>query len=188
MSANDKLISLYNSDVLRLCVKDSAYTDATAFKSAMSGVYLVCELATPTTETAESYASPQVVNPLGTEEYIDTRDVPVPVGHETRYGMSQLILTNPTEFPSKPLLEVTGVGTFWLGDTLFTITGTAGQTIYIDCETGESWKNTGGIITPANGLVTLNRLDFPELDPGDTTVMYGTGITKVVVTPRWWII
>lgn len=141
---------------------------------------------TPTTETADPFASPQIVSPNGTEEYVDTRDVPVPVGHETKYGMSQLVLTNPTEFPSKPLLEVTGVGTFWLGDTLFTITGTAGQTIYIDCETGEAWKNTGGIITPANGLVTLNRLDFPELDPGDTPVMYGTGITKVVVTPRWW--
>lgn len=150
------------------------------------GTNTVYKLTTPTTEQADPYANPQVVNPLGTEEYIDTRDVPVPVGHETKYGMSQPILTNPTDFPSKPLLEVTGVGTFWLGDTLFTITGTAGQTIYIDCETGEAWKNTGGIITPANGLVTLNKLDFPELDPGDTPVIYGTGITKVVVTPRWW--
>ena len=174
----------------RVLVHDTTYSSSTAseFKTAMSGVYLVYELATPTTEQADPYANQQIVSPLGTEEYIDTRDVPVPVGHETKYGMSQLVLTNPTEFPSKPLLEVTGVGTFWLGDTLFTITGTAGQTIYIDCETGESWKNVGGIITPANGLVTLNRLDFPELDPGDTPVMYGTGITKVVVTPRWWII
>lgn len=162
---------------------DESLTDAIT-----DGTNTVYKLTTPTTETAQPYANPQVVNPLGTEEYIDTRDVPVPVGHETKYGMSQLVLTNPTEFPSKPLLEVTGAGTFWLGDTLFTITGTAGQTISIDCETGESWKNVGGIITPANGLVTLNRLDFPELDPGDTPVMYGTGITKVVVTPRWWII
>ena len=175
---------------ITLMIKDSAYTDAAVFKQHLTdiGAKLVYELATPTTEQADPYASPQVVNPLGIEEYVDTRDVPVPVGHETKYGMSQLVLTNPTDFPSKPLLEVTGVGTFWLGDTLFTITGTAGQTIYIDCETGEAWKNVGGIITPANGLVTLNRLDFPELDPGDTPVMYGTGITKVVVTPRWWII
>lgn len=162
---------------------DESLTDAIT-----DGTNTVYKLTTPTTEQADPYANPQIVNPLGTEEYVDTRDVPVPVGHETMYGMSQLVLSNPTAFPSKPLLEVTGVGTFWLGDTLFTITGTAGQTIYIDCETGEAWKNVGGIITPANGLVTLNRLDFPELDPGDTPVMYGTGITKVVVTPRWWII
>ena len=32
-------------------IEDSAYTDATAFETAMSGVYLVYELATPTTET-----------------------------------------------------------------------------------------------------------------------------------------
>ena len=68
-------------------VYDSAYTDAATFKTAMSGVYLVYELATPTKETAQPYASPQVVNPLGTEEYIDTRDVPVPVGHETFYPL-----------------------------------------------------------------------------------------------------
>lgn len=192
--------SIYNSDKEGLSVDVSNRIRITILKSklgtvsppgfktwlASNNVTVVYELATPTTEQADPYANQQIVSPLGTEEYVDERNVPVPVGHETMYGMSQLILTNPTEFPSKPLLEVTGVGTFWLGDTLFTIMGTAGQTIYIDCETGEAWKNTGGVITPANGLVTLNRLDFPELDPGDTPVMYGTGITKVVVTPRWW--
>ena len=68
-----------------LSVMDSAYTDAASFKTAMSGVYLVYELATPTTETADSFASPQIVSPLGTEEYVDERDVPVPVGHRTSY-------------------------------------------------------------------------------------------------------
>lgn len=51
------------------------------------------ELATPTTESADPYQNPQVVNDWGTEEYVDaaasaetpTRDVAIPVGHDTFY-------------------------------------------------------------------------------------------------------
>lgn len=47
---------------------------------------VVYELATPTTETSTAFTNPQVVDPDGTEEYVDTRTVSVPVGHETRYA------------------------------------------------------------------------------------------------------
>lgn len=51
------------------------------------------ELATPTTESADPYQNPQIVNDFGTEEYVDagvtaatpTRDVAIPVGHQTLY-------------------------------------------------------------------------------------------------------
>ena len=86
----DKIIAVHhNSDYI--WIYDSDYTDAAAFKTAMSGVYLVYELATPTTETAEPFQSPMVVDPLGTEEFIDagveegTRDVAIPVGHTSEY-------------------------------------------------------------------------------------------------------
>lgn len=51
--SDDKIVSTNNSvSTPRVMVKDTTYgTDATAFKSAMSGVYLYYELATPTTET-----------------------------------------------------------------------------------------------------------------------------------------
>lgn len=71
--------------------EDSAYTDAQAFTTAMNGVYLVYELATPTTESADAFATPQIVSPKGTEEYVDyvesqgTRDVAIPVGHNSKY-------------------------------------------------------------------------------------------------------
>lgn len=68
-----------------ILVKDSAYTDKNTFKTAMNGVYLVYSLATPTTETADPYTNPQIVDNWGTEEFVDTRDVPVPVGHDSRY-------------------------------------------------------------------------------------------------------
>ena len=63
--------------------KDTAYSNAASFKTAMSGVYLVYELATPTTETADPYQSLQVCDPNGTEEFVSTGIVPV--GHEIRY-------------------------------------------------------------------------------------------------------
>lgn len=85
----DKEIKGYpsNTDYDRnaIYVKDSAYTDAATFKTAMSGVYLVYELVTPTTETADPYQTPQILDPNGTEAYIDSRTVPIPVGHETFY-------------------------------------------------------------------------------------------------------
>ena len=54
---------------------------------------LVFELETITTEEADPYQNPQIVDDFGTEEYVDagvtaatpTRDVAIPVGHETTY-------------------------------------------------------------------------------------------------------
>lgn len=66
-------------------VKDSAYTDAATFKTAMNGVYLIYELATPTIEPAQPFTSPQMVYRNGTEEYLDTRDVSLPVGGNRKY-------------------------------------------------------------------------------------------------------
>ena len=75
--------SIAISDQFR--IKDSSYTDAATFKTAMSGVYLIYELATPTTATFTPFTSPQMVYRNGTEEYIDTRDMPVPVGGNRKY-------------------------------------------------------------------------------------------------------
>lgn len=74
------------ADTTRLLyVKDESHDsdDAATFKTAVSGVMLVYELATPTTETATPYQSLQVCDPNGTEEFVTTGIIPV--GHETRY-------------------------------------------------------------------------------------------------------
>jgi hypothetical protein len=74
-----------------ISIINTAYTDTSAFKTAMSGVYLVYELATPTTETADPYRELQISNRNGTEKFTDraekagTRDVAIPVGTETFY-------------------------------------------------------------------------------------------------------
>lgn len=38
------------------------------------------------TETADPFTDPQIVDDWGAEEYVDTRDVPMPVGHDTLYS------------------------------------------------------------------------------------------------------
>lgn len=77
----DKVCRVGGSESIQ--IKDSAYTDAATFKAAMSGVYLVYELETPTEETAEAYNEVQLVDDWGTEEYVS--GTICPVGHETRY-------------------------------------------------------------------------------------------------------
>lgn len=78
----------------RMYVRDDGrYGSASAneFKQAMNGVYLIYELLNPSTESAEPFTNPQIVDDFGTEEYVDhacsqgTRDVAVPAGHVTRY-------------------------------------------------------------------------------------------------------
>lgn len=80
----DKTICTFNGAVY---VSDSSYSTATEFKTAMSGVYLVYELASSTTETASTYTNPQWVDPNGTEKYtLSSNAFPMPVGHETTYN------------------------------------------------------------------------------------------------------
>lgn len=75
--SSSKRIGIYDSDKTSLSAAD--------FKSAMSGIYLVYELATPTTETVTGYADPMIISDWGTEEFVDERAVPVPVGNESKY-------------------------------------------------------------------------------------------------------
>lgn len=80
-----QVASFNETNANAVCVRDDSYTDATEFKSAMSGIYLVYEKATPTTETADPYTAIQVCDPNGTEEWTDERTVQIPVGNVTKY-------------------------------------------------------------------------------------------------------
>ena len=87
---NDKTVSLYwqaSGTGSVIYVLDASKDSMTAdqFKAAMDGIQFVYELATPTTESADYYTSPQTVSNWGTEEFVTTMDIPIPVGHETDY-------------------------------------------------------------------------------------------------------
>ena len=50
--------------------------------------YLVYEVATPTTESADSYDEEMDDSDWGIEYWVDDRDVPLPVGHDTDYEVN----------------------------------------------------------------------------------------------------
>lgn len=81
----DKSVCITNGGYVY--IYDTAQTgDGSAFKTAMSGVYLLYPLATLTTETALPYQATQIVDDWGTEEYVLSDGAfPVPVGHDTMY-------------------------------------------------------------------------------------------------------
>ena len=75
----------------QIIIYDNSIESAAALKASLSGVTLVYSLATPITESATPYQSPQIVDDWGTERYVDyeysvgQRPIPVPVGHDTKY-------------------------------------------------------------------------------------------------------
>lgn len=86
--------------------------------------------------------------------------------------------------PSKPLVRAYGTGTFTINGVVVTIT-TANSYTDIDCELQECYKDT--LATNCNGNVTLTSGNFPTLATGENSVSM-SGITKLVITPRWWML
>ena len=97
------------------------------------GTHTVVKLATPTTESATPYTSPIDVEAGGTEEFVDNRTVPIPVGNETYYaseyevhGKTGVAVShgateddpNPTEYE----VEFTSQGTVY-GGTVDIVSG-----------------------------------------------------------------
>lgn len=86
LSTNDAFSIHYSQGANYINIHDdNAYANMTAeqFKTYLSHSYLVCELQTPTEETAEPFEEVQIVDDFGTEEYISGNIVPV--GHNTKY-------------------------------------------------------------------------------------------------------
>ena len=92
-------------------------------------------------------------------------------------------LTNPTKFPSQPLIRVTGYGTLYVNSDKITVA--SGNTyVDIDCETMDCYYGT----TNANSYVTFQNTDFPVLKSGSNSFTYSGNITALTITPRWWTV
>lgn len=90
-------------------------------------------------------------------------------------------MTNPTMFTSNPLIRVYGTGTLTVGDRTVEITKVSSY-VFIDCDLEECYKGA----TNCNGNVRVT--DFPILPSGDTGISFSEGITKVLITPRWYVV
>ena len=95
-------------------------------------------------------------------------------------------ITNPTLFPSRPLLVVTGIGEVGMGDHTITIGGTTSRTVHIDCELMDAWYMDGSAKVSYNEYVTYSGNKIPELKQGANGITKSSGISSIVITPRWW--
>lgn len=100
------------------------------------------------------------------------------------YTSSSGSITNPTLFPSKPLIRVYGYGTLTIGSDVITIASTGNSYTDIDSEIMDCFYGT----TNVNNKVTFQSNDFPELKPGSTGISRSGNITRVEITPRWYIV
>lgn len=89
-------------------------------------------------------------------------------------------ILNQTLFSSYPIITVYGTGSLLIGDQMIKVTANTSSGITIDCET----MNATSGATDANGSVSL-PMERVTLAPGANAIGI-TGLTKVVITPRWY--
>lgn len=104
-------------------------------------------------------------------------------GEIVREITGDTVIENPTLFDAKPWLRIYGTGTVGIGGYSITINSADGYTD-IDCEIMEAYK--GGV--SCNGNITLNGVNFPVLSPGPNGITLSTGISRVEIKPRWYIV
>lgn len=91
-------------------------------------------------------------------------------------------ISNPTAFASQPLLRIYGTGKFTINGVQITV-GSHGQSyVDVDCEMMDCYNGA----TSLNSYISFSGNDFPVLSPGSNSFTFGTGITQVRITPRWW--
>ena len=92
-------------------------------------------------------------------------------------------ITNPTLFPSRPLITTSGAGTTTINGTTVTVTGSG--TVYIDCDSMEIYTLSGQTPTSAASRVSFSGNEFPTLKAGANSVSK-SGLSSVKIKPRWW--
>lgn len=85
---------------------------------------------------------------------------------------------------AKPLIRAYGTGTFSIGGVAIQITAANSYTD-IDCDLQEAYKDT--LATSCNNNIVLTNGEFPKLVTGDNAITL-SGITKLIIYPRWWVL
>lgn len=93
-------------------------------------------------------------------------------------------LTNPTGYPAKPLITVSGngSGTLTIGSATLTISDITDGMV-LDCEEHEAYAESGGVVSNLNTAVSG---EYPILGDGDSAVSWTGGVTGLSIIPRWY--
>ena len=165
------------SDYVTVKVPKSVASTSAALKTWLTdnGATLVYELATPTTVQLTPTEVEAILNSQN-NVWADTGNVTVTVTSGTLFN-------NPSPFNAKPLIRVYGIGTFRINDNVVTIASHDKPYIDIDCELQECYYEGDNM----SAYVSFSENDYPVLVPDDNYVLM-VGVTKLDVTPRWWIL
>lgn len=92
------------------------------------------------------------------------------------------VIHNPTDYPSKPLITVHGLGKIWINGSEIEILQSF-NSVTFDAETYNTYDSAGR---------NMNRYIYTEdpilLLPGDNTITFEEGLFDIFITPRWWTI
>lgn len=88
---------------------------------------------------------------------------------------------NPTSYTALPLVRVYGAGSVGIGANTIRIAD-PGEYTDIDCEIQDAFEGS----TNRNSSIRLASGEFFKLRPGANGISLSAGITKVIVTPRWY--
>ena len=151
------------------------------------GTNTVYKLTTTATETATAYAATQSIDPDGTEEYVDyaesqgTRDVAIPVGHDTNYAnicpISGSTGLNAYVSPTTNLADATTYSADW--------TSTAG-TVYggtLDVVTGVLTVTMANIASYNGETINEPWLSSMDAYAAGTTPTTGAQVVYPLATP-----
>jgi phage-related protein len=101
-------------------------------------------------------------------------------GDESQTFTANGTIYNPTLFNAKPLIRAYGTGTFTINGVSVQIKAASSYTD-IDCDLMDAFKGS----TNCNNNIVLTNGEFPQIAPG-TNAITKSGITSLVITPRWW--
>lgn len=93
-------------------------------------------------------------------------------------------ITNPTRYPSLPLIKVFGSGdiTLNINGTPFVMKGVS-TFLILDSAIMEAYQDTGGILVPYNTKIYTRK--YPFFKPGVNTISWTGTVSKLEILPRW---
>lgn len=91
-------------------------------------------------------------------------------------------IENPTRYPAKPLLYVTGSGEITIGRYTIEVLEDVDDMV-IDCDVETAYSSETG--ESYNAKIRTFSTDFLQIEPGENTVAVAAGMTLTVV-PKWW--
>lgn len=93
------------------------------------------------------------------------------------------LIYNPTLFDALPMIRIYGNGSITIGSVEVEWNGPSSY-VDLDCDIQDAYYMGSNM----NQYIQMSGYDFPKLQPGETQIILGDGVTRAEIIPRWWIL